>query len=95
MPPTRDTYREFHGHKDIGPDMGAWCDWLRAHGIVPDIVPVDGWIARDVENRRIRYLAFVLDDNGKHQVNPNNPLDVWAEERHVLLEREPLPFPVP
>jgi hypothetical protein len=69
-----------------------WCEWLRRHGINPSEVPVPGWIERRVQEYRVAYLAYALNERGQRYLNPEKT-DAVREERYVQLEGPPLPFP--
>lgn len=78
-------------------------EWLRRHGCDAGQVCVPGWIERDEENFRVRYLAYHLNERGnRHPVpgtggwmdRPDYREPVVATEVHtVQLEGPPLPFP--
>jgi hypothetical protein len=73
----------------------AWCEWLRRHGIDPNVVLVPGWIERRPEAYQVAYLSAELDEETGHIR--------WDTERRVpvfvtavaQLEGPPLPFPDP
>lgn len=69
-----------------------WCEWLHRHGINPSEVPVPGWIERHVQEYRVAYLAYALNERGQRYLNPGRT-DAVREERYMQLEGPPQPFP--
>lgn len=70
----------------------AWCRWLLRHSVGPcDVISHGGVIQRQVEARRIRYLAYLLDEAGAVQTDKDG--DAQRIYRDVQLEAAPAPFP--
>ena len=69
----------------FGP-MDAVADWLRANGIEPTDVPINGPIA--IDGQCIRYTALLRNEDGRHYVDPETG-DVACEERTAQLTVEP------
>jgi hypothetical protein len=62
-----------------GPERVALCRWLTANGIDPNVVPLHTSLSIDeVDGSRvIRYEEFVLTEDGRKQVDPENPELAW------------------
>jgi hypothetical protein len=61
----------------------AICEWLTANGINPKSVPLADHKLRIVtENgqRAIHYTEYVLTDDGRAQVDPEDPDSAWVRE---------------
>lgn len=72
----------------------AWeplCEWVRRHGVAPEDVPLDCWIHRDVEHRRVILPVVVRDDAGRMVKDGDGTVAIRIRE--VQLEAPPLPFP--
>lgn len=78
------------------PERLAWCEWLRHHTIDPDHVvgnPEDGgFIEIDTDARRIRYLAYDVNENGRRYPTPDLTR-ASTSVRTVQLEAAPSDFP--
>lgn len=76
-------------------ERAVWCEWLRRHGIDPNVVLVPGWIERRLDTYQVAYLSAELDEE--------SGCIRWDRERRepvyvtgiVQLEGPPLPFPSP
>ena len=71
----------------------ALCKWLQRHSIDPNDVCVPGWIERSDRTRRVCYLTYVRDGDGRVR---SDPLDFNEPYRVVgisQLEAPPLPWP--
>jgi hypothetical protein len=64
----------------------AVADWLRANGIDPNDVPIEGPIT--IEHGRIHYAALLRNETGHRYQDPNTG-DAAREERTALLKAEP------
>jgi hypothetical protein len=100
------SYREYD--TTYGTDeYRAWEAWFKAHNVPLAQVPFKGWVARDVERRRISMKVFFWypgdEDNpdfGSTTVSYSDRHDGhggrdsrWAVHT-VQLESAPMPFPV-
>jgi len=59
----------------------AICEWLTANGIDPNTVPLYDHNLRIVDQdgqRAIHYTEYVLTDDGRAQVDPEDPDSAWA-----------------
>jgi len=70
----------------------AMCAWLARHGINARHVVVPGFIARHCVSRRVRFLSFVMDEEGRALADPVTR-ELQQVERFVQLEAEPEPWP--
>lgn len=67
----------------------ALCEWLRRHGIDPNNVAVPGWIHRQIDERRVRFLGYQEDYRTAPLPRDGDPTEIqW-----VQLEAPPLPLP--
>lgn len=68
--------------EDITAHRERLCEWATANGLDPNDV-ADGYPIH-VEKAKggpvIRYRRFVLDGNGRQQINPSNSDEVWTAE---------------
>lgn len=70
----------------------AYCEWLTANGISPRSVPRESTFAITDEpdgQRLIRYIEFVLTDDGRIQVDPEARDTVWKRPATAPCVVEP------
>lgn len=61
----------------------AICEWLTANGIDPKSVPLTDHKLRIVtenDQRAIHYTEYVLTDDGRKQIDPEDPEAVWMRD---------------
>ncbi|MFF5795768.1 hypothetical protein [Streptomyces albogriseolus] len=71
--------------------MHAVQAWMRANSINPDDVPVHSEIALEDSafGMLVRYEAYLLNEDGRRYVDPDNPDRAATENRTALLQLPP------
>lgn len=70
----------------------ALLDWCRRHGMVPEQMPVQQVIFRDVDRCRVEYDEFVLVD-GVRSYDAREPSGFQVRRVVAQGETPPMPFP--
>lgn len=70
----------------------ALLDWCRAHGMVPEQMPAQQVIFRDVDRCRVEYDEFVVVD-GLRSLDLREPSGYMVHRVHAQGETPPMPFP--
>lgn len=83
---------------DFGtPEWLALLEWLEFHGIDPGTIPAGSRVSRDECNRCIRYIAIVVDEQGRRQqagLDDRPRFGQWKVRGMVEQgEGPPLPYP--